>query len=130
MKRVVNIVGVAIWLVLVYQRFGGALPSIVSDPPPIKVERLSALVVSEQTGDQSLVLQAVPTVMLSEGVECRNLDDDLTDLTSEPGWAQAAFKRPRASLPWIVVLSPDDWFEGPLPATVDELRTLVREHKP
>jgi hypothetical protein len=54
--------------------------------------------------------------------------DQNIDLTkAEPIW-QAAMKRPRASLPWVVVSNGKAGFEGPLPKSGKEIMELLAKY--
>ncbi len=57
------------------------------------------------------------------------LDKD-TDVSSLAAHWQAAMKRPRGSLPWIVVSNGTTGYEGPLPANLDATTALVLKYVP
>jgi hypothetical protein len=59
--------------------------------------------------------------------QARIWDKD-TDASGESKLWQDALKRPRQSIPWIIVSNGKEGFEGPLPATVDETLTLLRKY--
>lgn len=124
MKRTANVVIVAVWLALVAAR---VWPHVVEagEPPPFVTEVPRALVVSEQTGPQSLALQALPFAMKSAGIEWRSLDDDFSELAKEAQWVRDAYGVKRDSLPWIVIATPETGYSGPLPATPEDIKALV-----
>lgn len=60
--------------------------------------------------------------------EWRMWDQD-TDVSGESKLWQDAMKRPRKSIPWVIVSNGRTGFEGPLPANADELLALVRKYE-
>jgi hypothetical protein len=56
--------------------------------------------------------------------------DQNVDVSKESAIWQAAMKRERKSLPWILVSNGVTGFEGPLPATLTETSELVRKYVP
>lgn len=61
--------------------------------------------------------------------ESRIWDKDADTKDAPKHWADA-LKRPRTSLPWIVVSNGKTGFEGPLPGTVEETLSLLKRHLP
>jgi hypothetical protein len=59
--------------------------------------------------------------------EWRIYDQD-TDTSGESKTWQDAMRRPRASLPWIVVSNGRTGYEGPLPASVADTLALLRKY--
>lgn len=53
--------------------------------------------------------------------------DQDTDTSKESQHWQDAMKRPRASVPWLLVSNGKDGYEGPLPKTVAEMMTLLKK---
>lgn len=54
-------------------------------------------------------------------------DADVDTKAEAKAW-QDAMKRPRASLPWVLIENKGQRFEGPLPASVDEAMTLFKKY--
>ena len=59
--------------------------------------------------------------------EWRIWDQSTNSSLDTPLW-DAAFKRPRKSLPWILISTGKTGFEGPLPATVDDTLALLKQY--
>jgi len=59
--------------------------------------------------------------------EWRIYDADV-DTSNETKTWQDAMKRPRTSIPWIIVSDGKSGFEGPLPATLTEIETLLKKY--
>jgi hypothetical protein len=57
--------------------------------------------------------------------EWRCWDADV-DASGEPAIWQDAMKRPRTSLPWVIISTGKAGYEGPLPATADDLIALLK----
>ena len=57
--------------------------------------------------------------------EWRLWDKDVDPKNEAPLW-QAAFKRPRASYPWVLVSNGTKGYEGPLPATIADMLKLLK----
>jgi hypothetical protein len=57
--------------------------------------------------------------------EWRCWDADV-DASGEPAIWQDAMKRPRTSLPWVIISTGRTGYEGPLPATADDLLALLK----
>lgn len=62
--------------------------------------------------------------------ENRVLDQDAIDVPGTSTVWSAALKRKRDSLPWIVIANGKAGYEGPLPLTMQETRTLIERFKP
>lgn len=111
----------------------------VPSPAPIPVDGFRVLMVYESSdlsklppGQLSILYgQQVRDYMTSKAAmgpdgktkEWRILDADT--IGDSPLW-QAAMKRPRASLPWVVISDGHKGFEGPLPKTEAEMMTLLK----
>ncbi len=125
MKRAFNIVAGGLLLFLIARQLGLALPG---ETPPIAVDQPSAVAIWEQTGDQSLTLQAVPG-KLHDAFKgrARCLDDDLTleQLKAESQWVRDAMALPRQGDKWLILATPRGGFSGPIPETIDELDALI-----
>ena len=64
----------------------------------------------------------------SNGAELHCWDKDV-DATRKPAEWQSMLKRPRQSLPWLIVEG-KTIFEGPLPKTAEEVQSIIASHKP
>ena len=63
------------------------------------------------------------------GGHFRQTDDDSPLPYEDPRWADV-IKRPRTSLPWIIVSNDKTWYEGKLPNNIDETLQLIEKHVP
>jgi hypothetical protein len=61
--------------------------------------------------------------------EWRIWDKDVDPSQESAVW-QAAMKRPRASVPWLLVSNGKTGYEGPLPGTADDLLALLKKYVP
>lgn len=119
----------------------GPQPDPPGPNPPIPSEGLRVLIVLE-TGDlsalpsaqvQALTAKEVLSYLNSKCVkvdnqpEWRRYDKD-TDVSRASAVWQEAMKRPRQSLPWIVISNGKTGFEGPLPPNKDELLKKLKEY--
>lgn len=59
--------------------------------------------------------------------ECRFYDQH-TDMTHESALWQAAMRRPRTALPWLIVSNGKSGFEGPLPSNVADTMKILKQH--
>jgi hypothetical protein len=59
--------------------------------------------------------------------EWRIWDKDVDPSQESAVW-QAAMKRPRASVPWLLVSNGKTGYEGPLPGTADDLLALLKKY--
>ena len=130
--RAATALGVAGLALLV---LGGRGCGVVT-PAPIAASGYNVLVV-EETADRGALppeqLAALTSTTIREWIEKQpgtvlvvDKDADVSVLT-EP-WQQA-FRRPHATLPWIVVSNGVTGYEGPLPGTVDELQALLERYR-
>lgn len=108
-------------------------PTPDPDPTPPPVTKTTALWIYEK--DDLLKLPADQVAILNSqrlrdylgtlNAESRWIDKDADVSLWEPSW-QAVLKRPRTSLPWVVIQGPGGFFEGPWPGTVDGAIELAR----
>jgi hypothetical protein len=118
-------------------------PGPTPGPAPIPAEGLHVLIVYESAEKnkmppaQLLVLHAqpirdylnakCPAGPIAGQKEWWILDKD-TDVSALPQKWQDAMKRPRQSVPWIIVSNGKAGFEGPLPADVNKTLELLRKY--
>lgn len=115
-------------------------PTPIPVPPkPIPVSGLHVLILHE-TGDampkeQATILTSkrvrdyleAKCVSDGKGKAYRIWDDDVSPAVA-PKVFQDMLARPRASLPWIVIMTSQDSYAGPLPANVDETLKLLQKY--
>jgi hypothetical protein len=120
-------------------------PDPIPGPAPIPVKGLHVLIVYEsaELSKLSPVQQAIlfnkdmreylnttcPVGPDGKTREWRIWDKDV-DASAESELWQAALKRDRKSVPWIIVSNPDKGggYEGPLPATITETMALLKKY--
>jgi len=109
----------------------GDVPVTVPDPikpPPIPLPGLRVLIIHEtEAGPPGVNLiisgEKVRNYMAEKGAKggFLALDKDLTAeqliAAGQEQWVVEAFKRPRTSLPWVIISNGVTGFEGPLPTT-------------
>lgn len=112
-------------------------------PAPIPEAGYRVLII-EETADRGKLPKSQVTVLASTTLreylnakcakgpdgktpEWRQFDDDV-DLKNESSIWQAALKRERASLPWIIISTGKSGFEGPLPTTEDDALKLLKKY--
>lgn len=102
-------------------------------PAPIAEAKFNVLLI-EETEDREKLNQdqanLIDSLVWREYVESKGGDWQSLDVHAPgelPKW-QEAMKRPRTSLPWVIVSNGNTGFEGPLPATIDELMALLRTY--
>lgn len=112
-------------------------------PAPIAAEGLHVLIVYE-SADLSKLPASQAAILTSSALrdylnahcpagadgqtkEWRVLDKD-ADMTAESPLWQAAMKRPRQSLPWLVVSDGKTGFEGPLPSDLAGTVALIQKY--
>jgi hypothetical protein len=124
----------------------GPGPGPSPGPAPNPADGLLALIVVE-SADLSKLPAKQATVLTSQAVRdylnahCPKGPDGRTaewriwdanvDVSRESAAWQAAFKRPRAALPSLLLSNPKTgqvYYEGPLPATVDESLNLLKKY--
>jgi len=112
-------------------------------PAPIQKDGLRVMIVYN-----SALLSTMPreqqTVLFDTGL--RNLMNEIcvtgedgtkewriypqvTDVSGSAAIWQEAFKRPRASVPWILISNGKTGFEGPLPGNVKDTTDLIKKYK-
>lgn len=110
------------------------------DPAPMPGEGFRVLIVRE-TKDLSTLPPSQVAIFSSTDVRqylnqktvlegnqrAYRIWDQDTDVSREAQHWQDAMKRPRASVPWLLVSNGKDGYEGPLPKTVDEMLTLLKK---
>jgi hypothetical protein len=101
-------------------------PTPPAPPAPIPIPGLRVLIICEvNAGPESLNLiisgDKVRNYMKEKGAPkgFLALDDDYTeaDLMRQEQWVRDAYKRPRTSIPWVIISNGVTGFEGPLPLT-------------
>ena len=108
-------------------------PTPAPTPAPIPGPGLSVLVVYDSAQLSTLgkgqvaalYSQAIRNYVRAKG-SARFLDKDADTTKDAQAW-QDAMKRPRQSLPWIVVSNGTAGFEGPLPATEADTLALLKK---
>lgn len=115
------------------------IPPKPVDPAPIPLEGFRVLIVTETseklTPTQSSIIfgEKVRSYLREKAVkgpmntpEFRVFDKD-ADLTAEAKHWQDAIRRPRTSLPWLIISNGTYGYEGPLPASIEETLTLLKK---
>lgn len=116
-------------------------PEPKPDDAPIKANGLHVLIVFESGSSlpaaQNSILYGKQTrdwldancVTGPDGrtKQYRIWDKDIDASGDSVLWAEA-MKRPRKSVPWVIVSNGKTGFEGPLPGTVDEFLKLVKQY--
>jgi hypothetical protein len=122
---------------------GPTPPGPTPGPAPIPEAGLRVLIVYESS-ELSKLPPAQANVLYAKSVrdflnascavgadgktrEWRIWDKDVDPGQESAVW-QAAMKRPRASVPWLLVSNGRTGYEGPLPATADDLLTLLKKY--
>lgn len=116
-------------------------PKPVPSPAPIPLAGFRVLILEESAQRTSLPASQLSVLTSTEvrsylrskcatganGPEFRffDVDDELS--AQEKHWSDAA-KRPRTALPWLLISTGSDGFEGPLPATVSETLSLLKKY--
>ena len=114
-------------------------PTPPTPPAPIPLEGFRVLIVYETaelgrlTGAQRAILTSTK---VREYLAAKCAKDGTQpafrvydkDVVPELPWLKDAFKRPRSSLPWIVVSDGKTGYEGVLPADVDATLELLRKY--
>lgn len=114
-------------------------------PAPIPTAGLRVLIV-EETANRGQLPPGQADVMFARGPgslwefmrakgakdaagnpELRVFDKD-RNLSADPPHWQEAMKRPRTSLPWLLVSNGKAGYEGPLPRTTEEVLAIVRKY--
>lgn len=105
-------------------------------PAPIPLPGLRALIIYETNAlpnINSIVSgEKVRNYMVEKGVKGGfiALDKDASDddLTRVDPWIRDAFKRPRTSIPWLIVSNGTSGFEGPLPLAVGDVMAILKKY--
>jgi len=124
----------------------GCLPTIpvvpIPDPinPPNPVIPITSgfrVLIIEEGAERRNLLPEQAAILTSStlrdfckanGAELHCWDKDV-DATRKPAEWQSMLKRPRQSLPWMIVEG-KKVFEGPLPKTDEEVQSIIASHKP
>lgn len=118
-------------------------PPTPVDPAPISAPGFRVLMVCE-TSDGTKIPPAQLSILTSTEIrsylnrkcvvgpdgtttEYRIWDKDVDTVNESKIW-QEAMKRPRKSIPWILISDGKKGFEGPLPATIKETLDLLKKY--
>lgn len=139
MTRVARAIGwVVVGIVLLRLLMGEARPAI--DPIPGDGFRVLIVYESESLKDypraqvDALYSADVRDYLDSKCVKGESdwpdyrILDQHADMTADAIWWQEAMKRPRQSMPWILIDSPQGGFEGPMPASVETMLELLKKY--
>lgn len=110
-------------------------------PAPIPVAGLRVLIVEETAerikltkGQLEFISSAktrswLDSICVKENNQpaYRIYDKDASAEGDSEVWRNA-MARPRTTIPWIIVSNGTTGFEGPMPATVDEIKSLIQKH--
>jgi hypothetical protein len=105
-------------------------PGLVPLPPPVPGEGQHLLIVSEsETGlnrEQSALLLSADFrgELQQRGISFRLWDPDV-EITEAESWHARALALPRDRDPWIVISNGRSGLSAPLPATAEEIRSLI-----
>lgn len=140
MKTLSNTVAVVCLIIVAMRIWGGGLLPLPIDPIPGDGFRVLIVYESEQLDDypaaqvDALYSSDVRAYLSAKCVagatgwpDYRILDAD-ADMALDSVWWQEAMKRPRISLPWVLIDSPQGGFEGPMPAGPDALLELLKKY--
>jgi len=109
------------------------------EPPPISQPGLHVLIVYESGDVNASVATITRSMMIREYLDAKcpteadgkmkayRIWDANVDAKNDLAVWQDAFKRPRKSIPWIVVSNGKTGFEGPLPTTVAATMDLLKK---
>jgi hypothetical protein len=104
-------------------------------PPPIAAPGFNVLIVLEKTQQHTLPPAQVAIAFGAETEKyVKSKDGDMAVLDKDdPGKAlpkawQDAIKRPRSSLPWVLISNGKTGYEGPLPMHVEEWKLLLKKY--
>jgi len=123
----------------------GCLP--ILDPVPLPIDVVPIVVDPIASGFRVLIIEegaerrnllpeqaaiftssSLRSFCKANGAELHCWDKDV-DATRKPAEWQAMLRRPRQSLPWLIVEG-KTVFEGPLPKTAEEVQAIIASHKP
>lgn len=108
-------------------------PDPKPSPAPIPGDGLRVLIVYETgipmpAGQFSAIFGKDVRGYLDTHAKEYRVYDQNTDITHAPKVWQDAMKRPRASVPWIIVSDGKTGYEGPMPANVRDTLTLLKKY--
>lgn len=127
------VLAIGVALLMSGNRSCGVVPTL---PPPIDAPGYNVLIVEEtadrgqMTEDQVAILTSVQlrTWIDQQPGTLMILDDDAPIEQLAKPW-QEAMKRPRASLPWLIVSNGQTGWEGPLPADVAATQAVLEAQR-
>jgi hypothetical protein len=97
------------------------------------------VVIIEETADRVILPKGVVAVLQStlprnyvksKGGEFDQVDDDQINSNKISAKVKGVLERQRESIPWIVISNDFEWYEGPLPDTVEKTIDLLDKYKP
>jgi hypothetical protein len=115
-------------------------PGPTPGPAPIPEAGFRALIIFE-SGDATKLPPAQQNILYGkavreylnakcaaepDGTKAYRIYDQNIDASGESKIWQDAMKRPRQSVPWLIVSNGKAGFEGPLPATVDDFMKIIK----
>jgi hypothetical protein len=132
-----NILVIALLLIFSGKSDGVVPPSPQPNPSvaPISEPGLHVLIVEETENRLTLPIGQLGillsngwrTSFMAKGGQIRALDASNKYPNDLPKW-QAAFARPRASLPWAIISNGTTGYEGPLPNSLPEWEALLAKY--
>ena len=116
-------------------------PEPVPVPDPIGIDPIEEIglnvIIIEETDDRidkvsreqlaTLKSTKVKELVLKQGGDFRQTDDDSVTIYENPKWAKV-MSRPRESLPWMVASNDKQWYEGPVLSLPETLK-LIESYK-
>lgn len=106
------------------------------DPAPFPSDGLSVLIVEETSKRNQLPSSQLSILMSTQvrdfvegsGGEIRVLDKDVDAQYAAEKW-RLALRKPRDSLPWILISNRETGYSGPLPQTIEDTTELIGKYK-